>query len=372
MAERSFVERAESAMRGAAEEGVTLLSHGRPAVLDANGRKALIVPLVAAFFWAAAIFREGLTHPLDPLALLLRLFALSATLRGLLALRLLLGRLRELGRLRSYQLALCDEGLLLRTPTTDYALAKEDVIDIREHGAWQEHGARRWSDVYLITRPASGRLYLAVPPMFMHTPGVLAETLMRWRGVVAADPNAPERKPLELPSKLFDAIVAGERPDGVAVIEQGRGFLRRGPYATVLLGIAVLEGFLRTPPAVRGQLGLTTPIVAGLCLVLVPLLWLVLTRRSIAARKGIALVLAPAELLMRIPSGVLRVPYPDIARLEVKARTVWSILDGASQMRSLLIHRKSEGAINYAEAFLGVPAEVALALCDGYRKGVLP
>ena len=113
-------------------------------------------------------------------------------------------------------------------------------------------------------------------------------------------------------------------------------------------------------------------LVAALCLLLVPVLWIVLTRRSMAARKGIALVLAPAELLLRTPSGVLRVPYADIARLEVKSHTVWSLLEGAGQTRSLLIHRKEEGSINYAEAFLGVPAEVALALCDGYRKGVLP
>jgi hypothetical protein len=372
MAEPSFIERAEAAMRGAAQEGVTLLAQGRPALLDADGRRALSVPLVAAFFWAAAIFRERLTHPLDPLALLLRLFALSASLRALLALRLLLGRLRELGRLSAYQLALTEEGLLLRTPRADFALAKEDIVDIRERGAWQEHGARRWSDVYVITRPRSGRLYLAIPPMFEHSPGVLAETLMRWRGVVPAEREPAERPPQELPSKLFDAVAAGERPDTVAVIEQGRGYLRRGPFATVLLGVAVLEGFLRTPPAVRERLGLATPVVVGLCLFLVPVLWIALTRRSVAARKGIALVLTPAELLLRTRAGVLPVAYADIARVEITARTVWSILEGASRTRTLVIQRKGDSAIHYAEAFLDVPAEVALGLCESYRKGVLP
>ena len=360
-------------MAGTAQEGVDLLPHQRPPVLDTLGRRALLTPWVAAFFWAAAHFREQMSNPLDPVALLLRLLALSSSLRVLLALSLLLRRARELARLSRYQLALSDEGLLLRTPRADFALAKEDVVDIRERGACQNKGDRRRDDVYAIARPASGRLYLAIPPLFAHSIGALAERLMRWRGAPPESAgDLPVRKPSELPSKLFDAVAAGERPPGVAVIEHGRGWMARGPYATVLLGVALLEGFFRADEAVRERFGFAAPLVVGLCLVIVPLFWIAQTRRNIAPRKGIALILTPAELLLRTRAGVMRIPFSEISRFEITSRTVWSILEGAHESRTLVIHRKQAEQVNYAEAFLGEPAEVVLALCEGYRKGALP
>lgn len=369
-----WIERAEAALRGEPASGVEVVPHGRPPVLDAIGRRALVAPFAAGFLWAAAIFREGLSHPLEPLALLLRLLAFAASLRALVAIALLLRRARDTLRRERHQLVLADEGLLLRTPETDYAVPKQDIAFIREHGEWQERGATRWADVYLVTRPASGRLYLAIPPLFERTPGVLAERLMRWRGVAQPErePEAAAREATELPSKLFDAVAAGERPDGVAVVEHGHGYLQRGPYATVLLGAAILDGLLRSPPEVGEQLGAAVPAMLGLCLLIVPLLWLLLTRRALAPRKGLALLLTPAELLMRTRGGVQRARWSEVARVEVAARTAWSIVHGAHQGRSLLIHRKDGQTLSYAETFLAVPAEVAASLCEAYRKGILP
>jgi hypothetical protein len=367
-----WIARCEAAVRGEPAQDVDRVPPARPPLLDARGRRALLAPLTAGFLWAAVVFREGMAHPLDPLALLLRLLALAATLRALVALALLGARLRELLRRDRYRLALGDEGLLLRTPRTDFAVPKSEIVDVIEHGAWQERGAQRWADVYVVTRPESGRVYLALPPFFAHTPGVLAERLMRWRGVVQAPAEREPRAPAELASKLFDAVAAGERPPGVAVIEHGRGWLRRGPYATVLLGVAALEGWLRSPADVRMQFGATAPLVIGLCLLVVPVLWIVLTRRDMAPRRGIALVLTPAELLLRTRSGVHRVRWSDVARVEIASRTAWSILFGAHESRSLIVLRKGDDPISYAEPFLGAPAEVVLALCEAYRKGVLP
>lgn len=366
-----WIARCEAALRGEPAPGVDRLPPARPPLLDARGRRALLVPLTAGFLWAAVVFREGLAHPLDPLALLLRLLALAATLRALVALALLGARVRELLRRDRYGLALADEGLLLRTPRTDFAVPKHEIVDVVEHGAWQDRGAQRWADVYVVTRPDSGRLHLSLPPFFAHTPGVLAERLMRWRGVAEAPAEPEPREPAELASKLFDAVAAGERPAGVAVIEHGRGWLRRGPYATVLLGVAALEGWLRSSEAVRAQLGATAPLVIALCLLVVPVLWIVLTRRDMAPRRGIALVLTPAELLLRTRSGVHRVRWSQVARVEVASRTAWSILFGAHESRSLIVHRKDDDPISYAEPFLGAPAEVVLALCEGYRRGGL-
>jgi hypothetical protein len=368
----SWIERAETAMRGEPVEQIALVQRHAPAILDAFGRRALLAPFFAAFMWAAVLFRARLGQPLDPIVLLLRLLALALSVRAVLLGSVLLRRVHVSLTRGRYQLALSDEGLLLRTPRADFAVQKTDVIDIREHGVWQEQSAARWADVHVITRPASGSTHCAIPPVFEHTPGVLAERLMRWRGVLPVPGEPVVRAPVELASKIFDQVAAGERPEGVAVIEQGRGWLRRGPYATVLLGFALLQGFVGLPPAIRGRVGLVAEVVIGLCLVVVPGLWLVLTRREMASRKGIAFVLTPAELLMRTRAGVHRVRWSDVTRLEIASRRAWSILMGPHQARAVVIRRKDDGDISYAEALLGAPAEVVVGLCEAYRKGVLP
>jgi hypothetical protein len=379
----SWIERAEAALRGQGSGGsetaaqpdaddVELLPGRRPTLFDAFGRRALLAPFLAGFFWAAAIFREGMHHPLEPIALALRLLAYALSVRCAL-LGLVLGkRLRVILQRERYKLVLTTEGLLLRTPLADYAVPKDDIVDVREPGAWQERGATRWADVYLIMRPSSGRTHLALPPVFDRTPGTLAERLMRWRGVVEPPAERPERVPADLPSKLFDAAAAGKAPEGVAAIPQGRGWMQRAPYATVLLGVALLEGYLRMPAAARGFLGAAAPGMALLCLIVAPAFWFLVTRRDVASRKGIALVLAPAELLLRTRSGTHRVAWSNVAKLQIAAKTVWTILQGTHASRVLVIMRKDDDPVQYSEAYLGVPAEVVAGLCEGYRKGVLP
>ncbi len=360
-------------MRGEPAEEVELLAPLPPVVLDAGGRRALVAPLLAAFVWAAAVFREGLSQPLDPLALALRLLALALSVRALWLGARLWQRVRTALQRRRYALALCEQGLLLRTPHGDLALLKHDVVDICERGAWQEHDeAGRWADVYVVTRPDSGRLYTAIPPLFARSPGALAERLMRWRGAIPQPQDAPQREPVELASKLFDAVAAGERPGGTAVIERGRAWLRSGPNATLLLGLALLDGLARTPAAARARLTPTVAPVIGLCLVLVPGLFLLLRRRENAAHKGIALVLTPAELLLRTRAGVRRLRWTELGKLRLQSRTVWSVLEGPRQARTLVLEPKAGDPIHYAETLLGVPAEVVVALGEAYRKGVLP
>jgi len=370
--DRNWVTDAEAALRGEEVDDVEVLAGQRPPLLDAFARRALLTPFMAAFLWAAVVFREALRHPLEPVALVLRLLALAMTLRALLLLGMLARRgLLALRRTR-YALALTADGLLYRTPDADFAVAKEDVIDVREPGDWRERGGARWADVFLITRPSTGRLCLAFPPVLERTPGTLAERLMRWRGVVPAPEGVPEREPSSLPSKLFDEVAAGRVPEGVVAIRQGRGWLHRAPFATVLLGIALLDGYLRLAPPLRARLSVLAPAVAVACLVLVPLGWLLVTRSQMARQKGVALVLTPAELLLRTRAGVVRVAYAQLAKLEITSRNAWTILRGTHEARTLVLHRKQDDSIHYAEAYLGQPAEVVLALCEAYRKGVLP
>jgi hypothetical protein len=385
---------------------VRVILGGKPPVLDMLGRRALTAPLFAGFMWAAVAFRETLTQAqdtgasLDPLGLIFRWLALALSVRTLLLGAELMKRVHVLQTRDRYKLALCEDGLLLRTPTADYAVAKQDIIDIREHGAWGDRSGRRWAEVYLVTRPDSGRTHLALPPVFEATPGVLAEKLMRWRGVLgekavqhemdtqhemdaqheqaaqheldAQQTEPVERKPADLPSKLFDLAAAGESLPGSAVIRHGRAYLRRGPYATVLLGLAVLTDWMELPAAARAHAGLLAPTVCGFALIIVPSIWLLWTRMDLKPRKGIALVLTPAEMLMRTRAGVHRVLWEEIARLEITSRTAWSVLRGPHPQRALVIHRKEDSTITYDEEFLGAPAEVVSALSEGYRKGVLP
>jgi len=362
----SFIERAEAALRGEPAEGVELVDESAPSLLDGVGAPARIA-LLATGFWAVAVFREGLTHPLDPLALLLRLLALAATLRVAVGLARLFAHARERMRRDRHRLALADEGLLLRTPRADFALPKHDIVDILPSG----RGSPRWADVYLVTRPDSGRLYLPVGPFFGHTPQALSQRLLRWRGEVEPDTQAGSRAPVALPSKLFEAAARGEQLPGVAVIEHARGTLRNGPYATILLGVAMLEGLLRSTPAVREALGVVAPAVIALCLGAVPVLWLLLARRETAARTGGAMLLTPAELLLRTRAGVHRARWSDIDRIEIVTRRAWSIALGAHENRSLVLHRKSDQPIRYGETLLAPPVEVVAGLCEAYRAGVM-
>lgn len=387
-----WIERADEALAGRAAEGIEVLTGQRPPVLDAEGARALLAPVIAAFFWAGAVFREGLAgQPLDPLALLLRLLALAMTARTLLLGARLWRRARMWTRASAHKLALGDQGLVLRTPGGDIAVPRDDVVGVVEHGAWDKRSGRRWADVYVVTRPESGRLHLALPPVFLATPGMLAERLMRWRGTAthttpavtpaetdATDPHAhaadardaaPDASDAPvLVSKLWEDLAHGARPRGVAVVPHGTGWLRRGPYATILLGVAVLDGFLRLPPAARTAVGALAPLVIALCLVISPLAWIVLMRRVVAAQRGIALAFTPTEMLTRTRAGVQRIPWSHVVRLEVTSRAVWSILHGAERARTLIVYRKNDEALAFSEAFLGMPAEVALAHGEAYRK----
>ena len=49
----------------------------------------------------------------------------------------------------------------------------------------------------------------------------------------------------------------------------------------------------------------------------------------------------------------------------------FSVIEGWAMHRALVIKRKDGAPITYDEAFLGVPAEVALTLCDAYASGAL-
>ena len=93
-----------------------------------------------------------------------------------------------------------------------------------------------------------------------------------------------------------------------------------------------------------------------------------LTRRALIHRAAVGgiTVLGSGAL-----AGVLRAAWTDVPSMAVESPTGWSLLEGRSETRKLRLDRVDAPPIRYDEAFLGVPAEVALALAEAYRKRTL-
>lgn len=343
-----------------------------PALLDADGARALLSPFLAAFMWAAVVFRETQSHSsLDPLALLLRVLALAMTLRALSALWRLGQRLKLLVQWRRYGLVITDQGLLVRLPDRDVVVPREDVLDIREQHAiaGSSRSSGGTAEVYVVTHPATGRTHVTLPAVFAASPRALAERLMRWRAMGGEGTPLPSESPEPLPSKLWERSGRGEVLPGVVAIRHGSGWMKRGPYASMLLGLAVLDGFVRLPSQAAQAINPLPALLLAAALVIVPGAWFLFTRTTLRDRKGLALVLSPSDLLSRGRGGIIRAPWSTVTRVEVTARSSWSLLQGGHTTRTLIVHRKrGEAVVQVAEAFLATPIDVVAALCDAYRK----
>lgn len=371
-AENALATTAATTAAATADVDVDVVERFTPPVFDATGVRAATAPLLAAFLWSAVVLRDTQAHsPLDPLSLLLRLLALALTVRALVLSATLLRRLRVRMSLPRYGLVLTPAGLLYRSPQGDVVLPRQDVVEVREHGQWRQRAGRRWADVYVIAHPRSGRLYLTLPPVFERTPGVLAERLMRWLGPPAERDAASFPDPAALASKLWESVAAGERPSDVAVVERSSAWLRRGPYTSLLLGIAMLDGLLRLPASLRAALLAGPAVWLLVATVAVPVIWVLLTRRGMARGGPLALLLTPAELLLRTRRGILRLRWPEIKALAIETRGAWSILQGAYESRTVVIRHQDGEHNRIAEAVIAVPAEVLVGLAEGYRKGAL-
>lgn len=352
-------------------KGESVLVGRWPPVLEGDGIRGLLAPMLAATAWAGATFREMVSGSVDPLALFMRLLAIGLSVRALFLLSALVRRV-ALGFASSRaRLVLMEHGLYARLPDGEHTFLRSEIAGITEHGAWQGRGGRRFSPVYVVGSTAAP-LYLTLPPIFEETPGVLAEQLMRWLG----PKNGPETPtfpdPSGLASKAYDEAASGVPSAGVLAVKHGTRWLRGGPYSSALLAIAVTDGWLRAPEAVRDAVG-PWPVVGALVVsIVVPLGWIAIARREIRPRHGLAMVLTPAEVLFRTRAGVLRTRWGKLARVNIDERNAWSVLEGFHKARALVLRRKEDEPIRYEEVFLGIPAEVAQVLLDAYRRGELP
>jgi hypothetical protein len=356
-----WIARAEAALDGgpsdAEIDGVDVLLGQAPPLFDASGRRALVAPLLAVFFWTAATFTEQLRGPLDATGLVLRLLALALSVRSWLLGREFVARARIYLRHQRYRLALATEGLLLRTPEGDIAIETASVIDIREQ-LGKSKDRSRWAAIYLVTEPSSGRLFVSIPPVFAHSPGLLVEQLTN-RLAPQAD-SQPARAP-----------AAGDAAANRCAFERRRGLSPRGPYATILLGIVLLSGYLRLPATLQAQVGGMVAWVVIACVGIVPAAWLLWTRIRVGPRRGPLLVLSGADLCVSTRSGLERVPWSHVSAIETSVRTLWSLIQGAHEARALTIRRIGDPVIRLSDDQLALPIEVVGALCEACKSGRL-
>jgi hypothetical protein len=366
----AWIERARRVARGEEEPpaGWQLVRGERPPLFDGDALRAVVAALVAILAWAGLVFREMVVSPLDPLALFMCLVALWTTLRALAMGARVAGRVAVWARAPAARLVLAGEGLWAEVGGAALAAAKDEIVRVVEHGTWQSGRAAgaRYSPVYVVL---AGAPHLELPPVFDATPGVLGERIMRWRGPTDPETAPPFPDPAPLASKVYEDAARGIRPPGTTVIMHGDGWIRRGPWATVLLGVAIVLAFARASPVEQAAIGGATVLTASFALLMVPLAWVWAQRRSMAPQLGMAMVATPAELLMRTAGGVLRVKWPAFQRASIDVRGRFSTIEGWAPQRSLVIKRKDGAPITYDEAFLGVPAEVALALAEAYASG---
>ncbi|HJL32437.1 MAG TPA: hypothetical protein RMI62_25345, partial [Polyangiaceae bacterium LLY-WYZ-15_(1-7)] len=283
------------------DEAPTRLAGRPPPLFDLRLGQGLLLSMLAVVVGGLAAWRELATgSPMDRLAIPLRFLTLVLLVRGLAGLRLLLRRIRLRGAARGHRLELGDDALVWTRPEGALRVSKESIAGIVPPA---EDGAH--APVHLLVTPEDGDALVRLPPVF-GPPGALAEQLERWRGPVPAPDPLPERPLARAASPVYDAAAEGRPPEGGAVLRHGWGWLRRGPYAAVLFAVVFLEGTLRIPEGL--ELALLPKLAMAAC-ALIPIGWLWMTVREIAPRRGLAMVITPAEVLMRTQAGVLRAPF---------------------------------------------------------------
>jgi hypothetical protein len=154
----------------------------------------------------------------------------------------------------------------------------------------------------------------------------------------------------------------------VIAIHHGCGWLTRGPYITALLGLALVLRWLQFDEQTAWLIGPEMIYIVFFGTLMVPLAWILLTLRELRPRKNLAFVLTDEALLIRTRRGVLDTPLGRLGTPRIDERIAWSAIRGVHRERTLILPRADDSPIRYEEAFLGVPAEVALILLTTKRR----
>jgi hypothetical protein len=353
---------ARSAIDGGREpEGIRVYRGKRRVDVFGEALRPLRTVLAALVFWSLVFLRASMGAPvLDPYGLVLRVLALGATLRAFLAIRSLVRSLPGLLAAEKNALVVAPEGLVIRARGRDRAIPRERLLGV--------HPGTEDAPPVLLLAPEAGEAILPLPPGLEDPRGSLTEAL---EGVVGPAGDHPLRDDVAEPLEgsvagFYDRAAAGEVAPLCAVIARGRDWLAHGPYGALLVAVALLERLARLPAGASiGALGYG---VVALSIAL-PLGWLLPGLRRARAARGVAAILTPGELLVRMPERIMRVRWPRVVDVAIGHRTIWSTVGGYRRLRTLHV-RSEEGAdVALHEEVLAVDPEALAALMDVYRRG---
>jgi hypothetical protein len=339
----------------------------RPAPVDAGLVRALTSVMMLALIVAAVRFREGTSNAqFDLILLLMRTLTAAFGVRAALAISAWAAAFSADGRAVHSKLALSDQKLTLSVAGRDTDVRREDVVDVVAvyHGRSEARAPARGS-VYLVRRSPLPPLVL--PPWFAQTPELLTARLRRWLGPTPSRREVPG--PSGDPESRYLALARGTSVEADLAVPEGRGYVQRAPY-TALLGLVFvadvylhagrLQGALLVPAS--AAVALSCALFAG---------WHVWMARRRSTRLGIGLALTREELLARGRAGVVAVPWAQLAEINVDARSAWSPLLGALEVRTLRLQTNDGQTLLFDGGFLGYPVEVVAAMCEAYRRGAM-
>jgi hypothetical protein len=346
-----------------ATPGETLPGHP-PAGVFGPFAIALAALGIALATWTLSFVREEATdNTVDPAAVLLRIVALALTIRALGRLTRSLRQVAAYLSARRQRLHLGPSALTLTSGEGKLSIARDDIVAIREEGAFGERSRPSYARVFVISSGA--RAFVEIAPIFDASATALAERLMRWLGPPRVTP--PSAVALTA-SREYDEAAGGRLGPGVTAFRHGYAWLKRGPYASLLVGVAFLDSLLRSQTMAWSDFRAWLVPIILVALLVVPLGWIAITSTILRPRKGLSLVVTPSRVLLRTERGTMAVPYETVARVGLHERRSWSIVDGLHWTRALVIERRNETPIRYDEAFLGAPIEVVIALIEARRS----
>jgi hypothetical protein len=356
----------QQALRGGARPGVDVLRGERPPLLDAETVRALTSIFLAAFMIAAAVFRARVTPAaFDLLGLILRTASLAFVLRSVILIGSSVARIVTTREGPQHALAWSREGVLWKSPAGEQAFAREDIVAVITEQTRGRLAASLSRPVLLVLSPRTGRTHVALPPYFGRA-DVLSARLEQAFGEQETSRPLP-RPPSVAAEERYQRAARGERAPLDIIIPEGRSYLWRGPYAS-LLGIPFALDAMFAAERAGGSLR-SAGLLACALAVLVPVSYVWLARRRSRSRLGIAMLLAREELVVRGPRGAFSLPWNQLEQAEVRVRDVWSPFVGSYPARQLVVQGRDGTTIPFDGGFLGVPPEVVATLCRAYARG---
>lgn len=342
-----------------------LIDSRAPSALDLVDSRVLVSAMVGLVM-VALVQLNAARHVgvLDALDLALRMVALGSLARLAFAVGELSVKHARARRASRRSIALLDEHLVLfdgGDATSDRIVRRDEVV-----GAY---GGRRLdgsAELWLFVARAGVPSALSADVVTAADPAVLATRIQRWRGRAPTVNNDKYPDATRTPDKELDRIARGELGVGECAIPLSYRWLARGPYAAAAFVLVLGERAMHLPSGAR----LAAPVLGlSLACVALPLAWLAIQLRAARPKRGVAVTLTPAELLLREAAGIHRAPFGDVSGLSIRSRRTWTLMGGVSNERVLVVERASNTDLTFDERAMRISAPALAALLEAYGEG---